>query len=143
MTCLFCQVGCIETESQNVLLAGLLKVILWLLHPDPNSRATIKDLQADKWTNQPVNIDEYMFEAVINGEAYYTEMHDHKNMSYFYVANNKYMCYIGWSCIRKEKSTSNTGESNTIVEMKESLVMKHNGNHEETKNSSNCLATSL
>lgn len=94
MTCLFCQVGCIKTESQNVLLAGLLKVILWLLHPDPKSRATIKDLQADKWTTQPVNIDEYMFEAVINGEAHHTEMCDHKKLSYFYVANNKYMCYI-------------------------------------------------
>lgn len=69
MTCLFCQVGPIKTESPspNVLLIGLLKVILWLLHPDPSSRATIKDLQIDKWTTQPVDINEYLFEAVING----------------------------------------------------------------------------
>ena len=68
MTCLFCQVGAIKTESPNVLLAGLLKVILWLLHPDPSSRATIKDLQIDKWTTQLVDINDYLFEAVINGE---------------------------------------------------------------------------
>lgn len=51
-----------------MLYVGLLKVILWLLHPDPTSRATIKDLQVDKWTTQPVDINEYVFEAVINGE---------------------------------------------------------------------------
>ena len=68
MTCLFCQVGAIKTESPNVLFIGLLKVILWLLHPDPSSRATIKDLQVDKWTTQSVDINDYLFEAVINGE---------------------------------------------------------------------------
>jgi len=69
MTSLFCQLGAIKTESLNVYtIAGLLKVILWLLHPDPSSRATIKDLQVDKWTPQPVDINDYLFEAVINGK---------------------------------------------------------------------------
>ena len=68
MACLFCQVGAIQTESLNVWLAGLLKVVLWLLHPDPTSRATIKDLLMDKWTMQPIDITDYLFEAVINGK---------------------------------------------------------------------------
>ena len=68
MACLFCQVGAIQTESLNVWLAGLLKVILWLLHPDPTSRATIKNLLMDKWTMQPIDITDYLFEAVINGK---------------------------------------------------------------------------
>ena len=73
MTCLFCQVGAIKTESPNVLLTGLLKVILWLLHPDPSSRATINDLQVDKWTTQPIDINDYLFEAVVNGREHHTK----------------------------------------------------------------------
>lgn len=42
---------------------ALMKVLFWLLHPDPRSRATIKDLRKDKWTNQPVD------EAILNFET--------------------------------------------------------------------------
>lgn len=45
-----------------------MKVVLWLLHPDPQSRATLADLQKDKWTNQVMDITKYLFEAVITGE---------------------------------------------------------------------------
>ena len=42
-----------------------MKVVFWLLHPDPKSRATLKDLRKDKWTNQPVDIATYSFESVL------------------------------------------------------------------------------
>jgi serine/threonine protein kinase len=44
---------------------GLMKVFLWLLHPDPKSRATLKDLERDRWTNQEVDISQYSFESVL------------------------------------------------------------------------------
>lgn len=44
---------------------ALMKVLFWLLHPDPRSRATIKDLQKDKWTNQPVDETQLNFDAVL------------------------------------------------------------------------------
>jgi PAS domain-containing serine/threonine kinase len=44
---------------------GLMKIILWLLHPHPNSRATLKDLERDKWTNQGVDVSQFNFEAVL------------------------------------------------------------------------------
>ena len=42
-----------------------MKVLLWLLHPDPRSRATLKDLQKDKWTNQEVDLTSFVFEAIL------------------------------------------------------------------------------
>ena len=42
-----------------------MKIIFWLLHPDPRSRASLKDLQKDKWVNQPVDISQYSFELVM------------------------------------------------------------------------------
>jgi len=42
-----------------------MKVLLWLLHPDPKSRATIPDLLLDKWTNQPVDVKKMNFNAVL------------------------------------------------------------------------------
>ena len=54
--------------SYYLFLAGLMKVLLWLLHPDPHSRATLADLMNDKWTNQIVDITKYSFEAVIRGK---------------------------------------------------------------------------
>lgn len=44
----------------DLCVLALMKVLFWLLHPDPRSRATIKDLNKDKWTNQPVE------EALLN-----------------------------------------------------------------------------
>ena len=48
-------------------LLGLMKVILWLLHPDHKSRATLKDLNRDKWMNQSVDVSQYSFESVLGG----------------------------------------------------------------------------
>lgn len=45
--------------------AALMKVLFWLLHPDPRSRATIKDLKKDKWTNQAMETTQLTFEAVL------------------------------------------------------------------------------
>ena len=45
-----------------------MKVLLWLLHPDPNSRATLNNLQEDKWVNQKFDVNQYSFEAVISGK---------------------------------------------------------------------------
>ena len=50
---------------------GLMKVLFWLLHPDPRSRATIKDLQKDKWTNQPLDDSLLNFDCVF-GKSYET-----------------------------------------------------------------------
>lgn len=44
-----------------------MKVVFWLLHPDPKSRATLKDLNKDKWTNQAVDISRYNFDTVLGG----------------------------------------------------------------------------
>ena len=49
--------------------SGLMKVILWLLHPDPNSRARLSDLQKDNWVNQLVDISQHSFESVL-GKSY-------------------------------------------------------------------------
>lgn len=43
----------------------LLFIICWLLHPDPRWRATITDLEENEWINQPVNIANYSFDAVM------------------------------------------------------------------------------
>ena len=51
-------------KNSFLLLTALMKVVFWLLHPDPNSRATLKDLRKDKWTNQSVDIALYTFESV-------------------------------------------------------------------------------
>ncbi len=48
-----------------VLAVALMKVLFWLLHPDPGSRATLKDLQKDKWTNQEVDPVSYSFDAIL------------------------------------------------------------------------------
>ena len=42
-----------------------MKIIFWLLHPDPHSRAKLRDLQKDKWVNQPVDMSQYSFELVM------------------------------------------------------------------------------
>ena len=42
-----------------------MKIIFWLLHPDPRSRAKLRDLQKDKWVNQPVDMSQYSFELVM------------------------------------------------------------------------------
>lgn len=44
---------------------GLMKVLFWLLHPDPRSRATVRDLQKDKWTNQAVDDAQLNFDVVL------------------------------------------------------------------------------
>lgn len=46
-----------------------MKVFFWLLHPDPKSRATLKDLQKDKWTNQAVDLSVYSFNAVLGNSV--------------------------------------------------------------------------
>lgn len=43
---------------------ALMKVLFWLLHPDPRSRATIRDLKKDKWTNQPLDDSLMNFDCV-------------------------------------------------------------------------------
>ena len=48
---------------------GLMKIVLWLLHPDPKSRATLTDLQNDSWVNQPIDISQYSFNTVIKGNT--------------------------------------------------------------------------
>ena len=46
-----------------------MKIVLWLLHPDPKSRATLTDLQNDSWVNQPIDISQYSFNTVIKGNT--------------------------------------------------------------------------
>lgn len=52
-----------------LVVAALMKVLFWLLHPDPSSRATLKDLHKDKWTNQNVDSSLYSFDAIL-GELF-------------------------------------------------------------------------
>jgi PAS domain-containing serine/threonine kinase len=46
---------------------GLMKLLLWLLNPNPKCRATLADLKVNQWTTQPVNIEDYPFDIVMNG----------------------------------------------------------------------------
>ena len=48
-----------------------MKIILWLLHPDPVSRATLHDLEHNKWVNQEIDISLYSFETVLEGNDYH------------------------------------------------------------------------
>lgn len=59
---------------------GLMKVLLWLLHPDPTSRATLKELNKDKWTHQSVDIDQYSFDVVVRLQGACV----HTNKLYFF-----------------------------------------------------------
>ena len=45
-------------------------VICWLLHPDPCWRATIADLEENRWINQPVDITKYSFDYVLGQYAW-------------------------------------------------------------------------
>ena len=40
-------------------------IICWLLHPDPQWRATMSDLEENEWINQHVDITKYSFDAVM------------------------------------------------------------------------------
>eukprot|EP00117_Sycon_ciliatum_P050612 scpid17025/ scgid35707/ PAS domain-containing serine/threonine-protein kinase len=48
---------------------GLLKILLWLLHPDPQSRATIDQLLNCAWMRMEVDISAYRFDEVVGGGA--------------------------------------------------------------------------
>ncbi|CAH1774481.1 unnamed protein product [Owenia fusiformis] len=43
----------------------LMQLIGWLLHPEPTYRATILDLEANKWVNQPVDVITYDWNEVL------------------------------------------------------------------------------
>jgi len=44
---------------------GLFSLLAWLLHPVPQSRATISDVERHWWVTQPVDIKQYSFEDVV------------------------------------------------------------------------------
>ena len=41
-------------------------VICWLLHPNPNWRAKLQDLEENAWVNQPVDLESYNFDALFS-----------------------------------------------------------------------------
>eukprot|EP00117_Sycon_ciliatum_P040743 scpid23695/ scgid29890/ PAS domain-containing serine/threonine-protein kinase len=47
----------------------LLRVLLWLLHPDPLSRCTITQLRSCSWMKQQVDMSKYDFDMVLRGQA--------------------------------------------------------------------------
>ena len=67
-----------------------MKIIFWLLHPDPRSRASLRDLQKDKWVNQPVDISQYSFELVM-GECVHCLSHYFLRWMSFEQRNGKSM----------------------------------------------------
>ena len=42
-----------------------MEVIAWLLHPKPEMRATVYDMERDPWVWQPINIEDYSWEQVL------------------------------------------------------------------------------
>lgn len=59
----------------------LMNLISHLLHPDPNLRCTLRDLDMNSWLHQPVNIEAYRFEDVVhcvpkeaNPAKYYSDL---------------------------------------------------------------------
>lgn len=48
-----------------LVFTALMFLLMWLLHPEPTKRAKITDLQKDKWTHQPINIEDYKWSEVL------------------------------------------------------------------------------
>ena len=42
-----------------------MEVIAWLLHPKPELRATVYDMERDPWVQQPICIEEYCWTNVL------------------------------------------------------------------------------
>jgi len=42
-----------------------MNIIRLLLHPDPECRATVKDVEKDGWVTQPIDINLYSWEQVL------------------------------------------------------------------------------
>ena len=42
-----------------------MEVIAWLLHPNPNHRATVADMERDPWVWQGINIKAYKWDEVL------------------------------------------------------------------------------
>ena len=47
------------------MLAALMFLITWLLHPDPLCRATISDVERNAWVNQAVDPTRYRWDWVL------------------------------------------------------------------------------
>ena len=45
--------------------SDLMEVIAWLLHPRPESRGKIQDMDQDPWVQQPIDISLYEWEEVL------------------------------------------------------------------------------
>ena len=43
----------------------LMEVVAWLLHPNPDHRATVGDMERDPWVWQPIDIENYVWEEVL------------------------------------------------------------------------------
>lgn len=62
-------IPCHNTACLFFPYVALMKVLFWLLHPDPGSRATLKDLAKDKWTNQDIDLSLYSFDSILGAHV--------------------------------------------------------------------------
>ena len=42
-----------------------MEVVAWLLHPNPEIRATIMDMESDPWVWQHIQLNDYVWEEVL------------------------------------------------------------------------------
>ncbi|XP_022092767.1 uncharacterized protein LOC110980418 isoform X2 [Acanthaster planci] len=54
----------------------LMQLIAWLLHPEPEWRCTLRDMQNHRWITQPVDMSRYSWESVLPPEGVSREIYD-------------------------------------------------------------------
>ncbi|XP_038051994.1 uncharacterized protein LOC119724824 isoform X2 [Patiria miniata] len=54
----------------------LMQLIAWLLHPEPEWRCTLRDMQNHHWITQPIDMSKYSWESVLPPEDVSREIYD-------------------------------------------------------------------
>ena len=50
-------------------VVDLMQLVAWLLHPEPEWRCTLRDMQSHAWITQAVDITKYSWESVLPPEG--------------------------------------------------------------------------
>ena len=46
-----------------------MQLVAWLLHPEPEWRCTLQDLQSNAWINQPIDLTQYTWDSLLPPEG--------------------------------------------------------------------------
>eukprot|EP00794_Sanderia_malayensis_P012151 gene12151-13404_t len=67
--------------------AELMFLVCWMLHPEPDLRATVKDIEKYRWVNQKVDITQYNYDAIFYDDSRENTDQDDHSVDY---DNNEY-----------------------------------------------------